>query len=57
LYDFLDRGAVRRLAQEHVMRRRDHAAALWRALVLQVWLAHLDAGRLARPIPQSLIEF
>ncbi|PYP13517.1 MAG: hypothetical protein DMD56_00365 [Gemmatimonadetes bacterium] len=57
LYDFLDRTAVRRLAREHLLRRRDHSAALWRALVLQLWLAHLDAGRLAQPVPKSLIEF
>jgi asparagine synthase (glutamine-hydrolysing) len=57
LYDFLDRGAVRRLAQEHLVRRRDHSTALWRALVLQLWLRDLDRGRLARPIPKSLIEF
>ena len=55
LYDFLDRSAVRRLAREHLMRRRDHSTALWRALVLQLWLAHLDAGRLAQPVPKSLI--
>ncbi|OLB91764.1 MAG: asparagine synthase (glutamine-hydrolyzing) [Actinobacteria bacterium 13_2_20CM_2_66_6] len=57
LYDFLDRPAVRRLVREHLMRRRDHSTALWRALVLHLWLAHLDAGRLARPVPKSLIEF
>src|SRR5947207_1146268 len=57
LYDFLDRTAVRRLAREHLLRRRDHSAALWRALVLQLWLAHLDADRLAQPVPKSLIEF
>ena len=56
LYDFLDRAAVRRLAREHLMRRRDHGYALWRALVLHLWLAHLDAGRLARPVPRSLID-
>jgi len=56
LYDFLDRAAVRRLAREHLMRRRDHSIALWRALVLQVWLTHLEAGRLARPVPKSLLE-
>jgi len=56
LYDLLDRAAVRRLAREHLLRRRDHSAALWRALVLQLWLAHLDAGRLARPIPKSVID-
>ncbi len=57
LYTFLDRAAVRRLAREHLMGRRDHSAALWRALVLRLWLTHLDAGRLARPIPKTLIEF
>jgi asparagine synthase (glutamine-hydrolysing) len=56
LYDLLDRTAVRRLVQEHLMRRRDHSTALWRALVLQLWLGHLDAGRLARPVPPSLID-
>lgn len=57
LYDYLDRAAVRRLVREHLMRRRDHSTALWRVLVLQLWLAQLDAGRLARPVPKSLIEF
>jgi len=57
LYDLLDRTAVRRLIREHLMRRRDHSTALWRALVLQLWLAHLDAGHLSRPLPASLIEF
>jgi hypothetical protein len=53
----LDRASVRRLLREHLMRRRDHSSALWRALVLQLWLDHLDAGRLARPLPKSLIDF
>ncbi len=57
LYDLLDRASVRRLSTEHLMRRRDHSTALWRALVLHLWLAHLDTGRLARPVPGSLIEF
>jgi len=57
LYDVLDRESVRRLVREHLMRRRDHSSALWRALVLQLWLDHLDAGRLARPLPKSLIDF
>jgi len=56
LYDVLDRASVRRLVREHLMRRRDHSTALWRALVLQLWLDHLDAGRLARPLPKSLID-
>jgi asparagine synthase (glutamine-hydrolysing) len=57
LYDFLDRAAVRRLVHEHRIRRRDHSTALWRALVLRLWLDHLDAGRLARPVPRPLIAF
>ena len=57
LYDFLDRASVRRLVREHLIRRRDHSTALWRALVLQLWLGHLDAGGLARPLPRSLLEF
>jgi len=57
LYDVLDRASVRRLVREHVVRRRDHSTALWRALVLQLWLDHLDAGRLARPLPKPLMEF
>jgi len=56
LYDFLDRPAVRRLVREHLMRRRDHGTALWRALVLQIWLAHLDAGLLAQPVTTALID-
>jgi asparagine synthase (glutamine-hydrolysing) len=56
LYDLLDRAAVRRLTREHLLRRRDHSTALWRALVLQLWLAHLDAGRLARPVSNTLIQ-
>ncbi|HVH68724.1 MAG TPA: asparagine synthase (glutamine-hydrolyzing) [Gemmatimonadales bacterium] len=56
LFDFLDRAAVRRFAREHLMRRRDHSAALWRALVLHVWLRHLDSGRLMHPLPRSLVE-
>jgi hypothetical protein len=54
LYDLLDRAAVRRLAREHLIRRRDHSTALWRALVLHLWLGHLAAGRLARPVSRSL---
>jgi asparagine synthase (glutamine-hydrolysing) len=54
LYDLLDRSAVRRLVREHLMRRRDHSTALWRALVLHLWLGHLEAGRLAQPVSRSL---
>ncbi len=54
IYEFLDRGALRRLAREHLTGRRDHSPALWRALVLQLWMANLAAGSLARSIPRSL---
>ena len=49
LYSYIDRRALQRLAREHLLHRRDHSAALWRALVLELWLGHLDAGRLDRP--------
>jgi asparagine synthase (glutamine-hydrolysing) len=51
-----DRGAVRRLVREHLVRRRDHAGTLWRLLVLRRWLAHLRAGDLARPVPPRDFE-
>ena len=38
--------ALRRLAAEHRAHRRDHSHSLWRLLVLDLWLAHLEAGRL-----------
>jgi hypothetical protein len=28
------------------MRRREHSGRLWRIVVLDLWLAHLRAGRL-----------
>ncbi|HKC41755.1 MAG TPA: asparagine synthase (glutamine-hydrolyzing) [Gemmatimonadales bacterium] len=56
LYTYIDRRALQRLAREHLLRRRDHSVALWRALVLELWLGHLDAGRLARPISPSLVN-
>src|SRR3989454_616249 len=56
LYTYIDRRALQRLAREHVLRRRDHSLALWRALVLELWLGHLDSGRLARPISRSLVD-
>src|SRR5437867_4102874 len=56
LYTYIDRRALQRLAREHLLRRRDHSVALWRALVLELWLGHLDAGRLARPISRSLVD-
>jgi asparagine synthase (glutamine-hydrolysing) len=36
--EFADRGATDRLVTEHLSGRRDHAHALWRLLVLDLWL-------------------
>jgi asparagine synthase (glutamine-hydrolysing) len=49
VYEFVRTDAVRRLATEHQMRRRDHSGGLWRLLVLDLWLTHLRAGRLSAP--------
>ena len=49
LREYIDTRATRRLVFEHVIRRRDHSALLWRLIVLDSWLAALRQGRLARP--------
>jgi asparagine synthase (glutamine-hydrolysing) len=49
IYEFVDPSAVRRVATEHWMRRRDHSHMLWRLLVLDLWLRCLARGDLARP--------
>jgi asparagine synthase (glutamine-hydrolysing) len=49
IYEFVDAGAVRRVATEHRMRRRDHSHMLWRLLVFDLWLRCLARGDLARP--------
>ena len=36
--EFLDRGALRRVRQEHESGRRAHPDLLWRLLVLDLWL-------------------
>jgi asparagine synthase (glutamine-hydrolysing) len=43
-YEFVERRAVRRIANEHQLRRRDHGTMLWRLLVLDLWLAALATG-------------
>jgi hypothetical protein len=55
IYEFIDRRALHRLAREHLVGRRDQSTALWRALVLQLWLGHLEKGHLARAIQPSLM--
>ena len=37
---YVDAGAVARLCREHLSGRRDHSGALWRVLVLDLWLRH-----------------
>jgi asparagine synthase (glutamine-hydrolysing) len=49
VYQFVAPAAVDRLIAEHLRRRRDHSYALWRILVLDLWLTHLADGRLSLP--------
>ena len=44
LYDFLDRGAVARLLDEHERSARDHGQRLWALLTLEIWLRTLARG-------------
>ena len=46
VYAYADRGAVARLVKEHLGLRRDHSHALWRLLVLDLWIAALRRGEL-----------
>jgi len=43
VYEYLDLAAVARLVKEHLSGRRDHSYLLWRALVLQLWVASLTS--------------
>jgi asparagine synthase (glutamine-hydrolysing) len=54
LLQYVDAGAVRRLANEHVTGRRDHSAMLWRLIVLDCWLSALKLGCLGRPPSATL---
>ena len=47
VYQFVAPAAVHRLIEEHLRSRRDHSYALWRILVLDLWLTHLAAGRIS----------
>ena len=51
IHEFTDVNAVRRLAAEHRIGRRDHSWMLWRAMVLDIWLDCLEKGVLSRPSP------
>lgn len=50
IYAYVEPGAVARLAAEHRIGRRDHSHALWRMLVLDLWLRALSRGTLAHPL-------
>jgi asparagine synthase (glutamine-hydrolysing) len=55
VHEFVDPGALRRIALEHRIGRRDHSATIWRVLVLEVWLAALGRGQLAEPSAGLLV--
>lgn len=56
--EYVDAAAVRGLVIEHRVGRRDHSAALWRLMALDLWLGFLDAGDLGRPsdVSTQLVE-
>jgi asparagine synthase (glutamine-hydrolysing) len=56
LREYLDTGALARIAQEHLTGRRDHGGLLWRAVVLGAWLDMLDRGELAQPSPGRIVS-
>jgi asparagine synthase (glutamine-hydrolysing) len=49
IYEFVEPEAVRRLAAEHRIGRRDHSSLIWRLMALNMWLGFLEAGELSRP--------
>jgi asparagine synthase (glutamine-hydrolysing) len=51
VHEFTDVRAVRRLAVEHRVGRRDHSWLLWRVMVLDLWLDCLAEGAIAKPSP------
>jgi len=51
VHEFTDVTAVRRIATEHRIGRRDHSWMLWRTMVLDLWLECLERGVLSRPSP------
>lgn len=45
IFDFLDRGAVRGLINDHIDGRGNRRLLIWSLLSLEEWLKHLEAGR------------
>ena len=52
---FIDPAALNRVLHEHRVGRRDHSELIWRVLVLDLWLGHLNRGRLRRRTPVGLL--
>jgi asparagine synthase (glutamine-hydrolysing) len=52
--EFVNANAVERIAREHRVGRRDHSSMLWRLLVLDGWIKHLEAGTIGRPSTNPL---
>ena len=49
IYEYVEPRAVARLAGEHRALRRNHSAAIWRLMALELWLNSLDRGELSQP--------
>ena len=47
--EWVDAGAVRRIADEHLTARREHPGMIWRLVVLNGWLRALAQGAIAGP--------
>lgn len=62
VYEYVDYDSVGRLIREHRSGRRDHSLMLWRVLVLDLWLAALEQGNLAKalswalPVPEGVVS-
>jgi asparagine synthase (glutamine-hydrolysing) len=57
LQPYVDQSVVRRIVREHSFGRRDHAAVLWRLMVLEIWLDALRSGRLCRAVDPPQLSF
>ena len=51
---YTDPSGLERVVREHQRGRRDHSAMLFRLLVLELWMGHLDSGKLARATANPL---
>ena len=56
IFEYVEHGAVRRVIEEHLTGRRSRTSLLWRLLVLNLWLADLDNGRVRPAVAETLSE-